>query len=125
MEKILEHMNIDSMAPSFGGAYMLDLLALRWTKLGLDLQILAVVSQDTKFYNCQCNRVRKLTCPEWMPGNPAILNASAVDIQQATSVSVDSAVQIPEEDGEGYMVTLEVFHHIHCLVSIPSMTTVL
>jgi len=63
--------------------------------------------------------------PEWMPGNPAILNASAADVQQATSVSIDSAVKLPEDDGEGYMVTLEVFHQIHCLVSASNMITTL
>jgi hypothetical protein len=51
-----------------------------------------------------------------MPDFPAFLSISASDAHMSTGHSLETAVRLNAPTGEGYMASLEIFHHLHCLV---------
>ncbi|KAG4439013.1 hypothetical protein IFR05_005529 [Cadophora sp. M221] len=55
------------------------------------------------------------TGSEWMPDFPPFLRVPRAEAQMATSHSLDAAVQSQDENGSGYLVSLEMFHQLHCL----------
>lgn len=55
-----------------------------------------------------------------MPDYPPVLNVSADDARKSTSYSLETAVHLNDTQNIGYMASLGVFHHIHCLVSLCS-----
>ena len=48
------------------------------------------------------------------------MTISEADLKKFDPLFADSAVRYPEEMGGGYMGSLEVFHQLHCVVSLPS-----
>jgi hypothetical protein len=66
-------------------------------------------------------RVELIVIKEFMPEYPAFLNASKEDFETNTAYTAKTGVRF--DDG-GYMVSLEMFHQIHCLVGVPSFQCV-
>jgi hypothetical protein len=47
----------------------------------------------------------------------AVLNVSRGEIfRSGNAAALETVVELDEENGGGYMATLEVFHQLHCLV---------
>jgi hypothetical protein len=48
----------------------------------------------------------------------AVLNVSRAEIfRSGNTAALETVVELDEENGGGYMGTLEIFHQLHCLVS--------
>ena len=87
------------------------LQARKWTRLGLILLILVAVSLHFLIEE------RILTeHVAFMPHYPAFIAVSESDAQMSTGHSLDTAVWWNTPKAKGYLASLEVFHHLHCLV---------
>jgi hypothetical protein len=64
----------------------------------------------------------RYTHSPWFDGGSVVLGVSADDIRRSRKAGEDewfnSTVRLDEQNGGGYMATLEVFHQMHCLVCI-------
>lgn len=53
---------------------------------------------------------------EWMIETAVVLNVSEAEIKRSGNTeSLDTVVELDEDNGGGYMGTLELFHQLHCL----------
>ncbi|PVH85953.1 hypothetical protein DL98DRAFT_24233 [Cadophora sp. DSE1049] len=57
------------------------------------------------------------TGSEWMPKFPPFVKVPREEAQKATGYSLETAVRTQDEHDSGYLVSLEMFHQLHCLVS--------
>ena len=61
----------------------------------------------------------RFTTSPWFDGGAVVLSVSEDDMRASRKASDDewfnSTVRLDEENGGGFMATLEVFHQLHCL----------
>ncbi|KAG5981163.1 hypothetical protein E4U55_003223 [Claviceps digitariae] len=58
----------------------------------------------------------RFTTNPWMPETAVLLNVSKDEVLRSQNgARIDTAIQLDEKNGGGYLATLEMFHQLHCL----------